>query len=361
MIPVLEARGNSIAEVWDAALLALWREGMEIRTQYDYDPFSKVWGDPSKDCTMRMVVPSSLNEPRLHICLEGGAEQLGDYETEVVLGLKDDWVKKVSTDPQWTYTYHGRLADYGNRMNFACSKENVPGKWASLAYKIPSSNGGFTYQDIDPFDQIEFMVQQIVEAPYTRRAVAITGIPFADGDTGDPPCLRQIWVRGYYEDNVLKIDMHTHWRSRDAWGAALFNMYALTELHRSICTKVENEFEIRSEGLATLPCPRCNGKIGGQDLSHDMKCEDCGLMPYRVEAGAYVDEAESFHIYGRDMKVFEERFIRGVHGIDPRTGEKIQEMMPNERRYKDLTKEPWKEMLADGYQKAIKRWEDESQ
>jgi len=389
MIPCLETRGKNIVEVWDQALLSLWEKGMAIRTQYDYDPNTGVMKPPSKDCSMRMIVESSLAEPRLHICLEGGPGELGDYETEVVLGLKDDWVKD-STDPddkRWTYTYHGRLASYGNRLNFASSISN-PGRslegWTSLAYSRPvfewRGGGGyyndpgyrvdtFDHEEIKPFDQIEFIVDQLVKAPYTRRAVAMTGFPPADALADDPPCLRQIWCRGYYEDGVLKIDMHTHWRSRDAWGAALFNMYALTELHRDICSRVQDRIGTSDSGS----CPVCGGNLkdvwaipiektalpGFYPPAGDSKayrhCDTCDLNPYLVVPGAYLDESDSFHVYGTDMGDFEERFIRGVHGLDPKTGERVSDPMPFDRRFKDLSSEPWSQMLEDGRQKAIAR------
>jgi thymidylate synthase len=383
MIPCLEARGDSIAEVWDQALLSLWEDGMMIRTQYDFDPNTGITKPPSKDCSMRMIVKNSLAEPRLHICLEGGPEQLGDYETEVVLGLKDDWVKNT-TDPEdkrWIYTYHGRLAAYGNRLNFASSIDD-PGRslggWTSLAYSRPVFRweGGddegpgrrIDYQDheeIEPFDQIEFIVQQLVKAPYTRRAVAMTGFPPADAQTDEPPCLREAWCRGYHEDGVLKIDMHTHWRSRDAWGAALFNMYALTELHRDICLRVQKALDDKERSwLVGASCPLCTTPMVFEpeinhhlrrDTASDVICKSCGLRPYKVAAGAYVDTSDSFHVYGTDMVDFEERFIRGVHGLDPKTGERVAPEMPLERCFKDLTQDPWAQMLDDGRKKAIHR------
>lgn len=390
MIPALEARGNTVPETWDAALIKLWKEGMMIRTQYDYEPNTKIWNPPSKDCSMRMIVQNSTAEPRLHICLEGGPEQLGDYETEVVMGLKDDWVKKTPRDTKWTYTYSGRLRSYGNRMNFASAlEERKQTSWTHLAYARPTGyyTGtdyygepyGFTehinYDPIEPFDQIEFIVQQITEHPYTRRAVATTGFPPGDAKTEDPPCLRQVWARGYYEDGCLKIDMHTHWRSRDAWGAALFNMYALTQLHDDICNRVQTALVEKHSKLIhdmrmfikreDAVCPVCsdpltiNGGYANKIGCYDLFCENCQLHPFLVKTGAYLDESDSFHVYGIDMKDFEERFVRGVHGLNPETGEQERDPMPLERRYIDLTEDPWAQMLEDGREKAINRREKE--
>jgi len=46
-IPVLTVQGNSLAETHERALLALYRDGARLSTQYD-----KPGDPPSLDCTM---------------------------------------------------------------------------------------------------------------------------------------------------------------------------------------------------------------------------------------------------------------------------------------------------------------------
>jgi len=68
--------------------------------------------------------------------------------------------------------------------------------------------------------------------------------------------------------------METSWRSRDAYKAAFWNMYALTELQKRI-----------AESLSE--------KVGK-----------------RFKVGKYVDFTNSFHIYENDFQDVEKRFMR---------------------------------------------------
>ena len=88
-------------------------------------------------------------------------------------------------------------------------------------------------------------------------------MPTADPATDDPPCLQRIWCRLLANDaGELTLNMNTHWRSRDLYKAWFMNVYALTDLQRTI-----------AEGIA-----RKRGE------------------PVRV--GRYVDISDSLHIYG---------------------------------------------------------------
>ena len=44
-------------------------------------------------------------------------------------------------------------------------------------------------------DQIQYIIDALSDVTYTRRAQAITWMPTADPQTGDPPCLQRIWCR----------------------------------------------------------------------------------------------------------------------------------------------------------------------
>lgn len=365
----LMVSGSSIAETWEKALLALYEEGVEIATQYDVDPNTGHKHPPSKDCSMVMHVEDAIAEPRLHVCLQGGVDDLVEYEMEVVEGVKDHWVKKTPEETFWTYTYHGRLAKYGDRMNFAGGSPGLGS--TKLGYSngvIPSqcpecytSLGGYpVVEEIPPFDQIQHIIDSLAEAPYTRRAIAVTSFPPADAPTDDPPCLREVWCRGYYRDGVLKIDMQTYWRSRDAWGAALYNMYGLTELQRYIVDGVRrklNQMHPYKEEWMTDKgeCPVCGGKFypysGPNKRARDfvpprgevpamfaeeeelttpmfelrylgntadcLICGNCGLRPYAVQVGSYTDYASSFHIYGKDLPAFEDQMLSAVKNRTP--------------------------------------------
>ena len=71
-----------------------------------------------------------------------------------------------------------------------------------------------------------------------------------------PPCLQMIWCK------VIdgRLELHTHWRSRDAYAAAPMNMWALTNLQKIIAERVG------------------------------------------VKVGQYVDTSESFHVYEENFR-----------------------------------------------------------
>lgn len=375
MIPLF-VKGKSIAETWEKALVELWNNGISMPTEYDVDPHTGFKHPPSKDCMMTMIVENALAEPRLHCCLEGGPLELAEYKLEVVDGIKDHWVKLSPEDTKWTYTYHNRLFNWGSQLNFA----SLPGEgsidinnpWTQLAYvrkvdqnvyvntgeSVDGSNG-LKYEIIPPTNQIQHIIDTLVEAPYSRRAVALTGFPAGDKDTHDPPCLRYIQCRGYYSD-CLTIDMHTHWRSRDGFGAALFNMYALTELQRYIVDEIQIGLHKKFDGEypnfdinkinTQVRCSICNEILVVDDgflsayphASNMLSCPICHIRPYKVKAGKYIDVADSFHIYGHKLKEFEDRFINSALN------------QPYERRFWDLSSPEMQEMLKEGEEKAYK-------
>ncbi len=237
MIPVLLVSGKGIAETWEKSMEALYRNGIRIKTEYDRP------GDPpSIDATMVMVASDPLSEPRIHLSIPSTFKDLQKYEKEVVEGVHDHWI-----DPEkgkWTYTYHQRL------------------------FKYPAPEG--------QVNQIDHIINKLAEAPYTRRAQAITWNPRLDPHTDDPPCLQRIWLRCTEQDGGIKLNMNTHWRSRDAYKAAFMNMYALTELQRRIASSLSER------------------------LRRD------------VEAGQYVDISDSYHIYGSYLGDFTSRFLKAL-------------------------------------------------
>jgi thymidylate synthase len=237
MIPVLYVSGKNISEVWERSLELLWEKGIKIRTEYD-----KPSDPPSVDATMIMVVSEPLSEPRIHLSIPSTFKDLEKYKREVVDGVHDHWIDPKSG--KWTYTYHQRL------------------------FKYPASVGAV--------DQIEYVVEKLSKVPYSRRAQAITWDPEFDPLTNDPPCLQRIWFRCTEEDGVLKLNMNTHWRSRDAYKAAFMNMFALTELQKKVAELLEKR---RGE---------------------------------RVEVGQYVDISDSYHIYGSYIQDFENRFLKAL-------------------------------------------------
>ncbi|MDD5428797.1 MAG: thymidylate synthase [Candidatus Omnitrophica bacterium] len=199
-IPVLRVEGATLPEAWEKAVLATWKDGLDIKTEYDKP------GDPlSKDCTMMMVVNDPMKEPRIHRAFPGGLEDLEVYRQEVVFGIHDHWIKPE--EGKWTYTYHQRLTGY--------PIEGV---------KV---------------DQIDYMIKKLIQTPYSRRAQGITWNPKTDPVTDDPPCLQRIWCRLVKLDGKkYALNMNTHWRSRDAFKASFMNIFALTDLQRYMAAEI---------------------------------------------------------------------------------------------------------------------------
>lgn len=230
-IPVFLVEGENLPQAWEKAVLTTWEKGFSIKTEYD-----KQSDPPSRDCTMIMIVKNPLAEPRIHRAFPAGLKELEVYRQEVVEGIHDDWINPA--EGKWTYTYHQRLFSYP-----------VEGK------KV---------------NQIEYLVNKLAAASFTRRAQAITWHPLLDPPTEDPPCLQRVWFRlTKNESGSFSLNMNTHWRSRDAYKAAFMNIFALTDLQKVIAKKVEEKIE------------------------------------KEVKVGRYVDISDSFHIYGSYFPEFE--------------------------------------------------------
>ncbi len=258
-IPVISIAADCLPEAWEKAVLAVWDKGLEVRTQYD-----KPEDPPSKDATVVITITDPFNEPRIHKNFPGGPEELESYRLEVVSGIHDHWIDPAAG--KWTYTYHERLFSY-------CPVEDI--------------RNAESPKPLRKVNQIQYIIDYLSQAGHSRRAQAITWMPTADPQTDDPPCLQRIWCRlirhGHNEagpvrnstgvDMIrkgeisngagkLSLNMNTHWRSRDLYKAWFMNVYALTDLQRTI-----------AEGIA---------KNRGEPVS----------------VGRYVDISDSLHIYG---------------------------------------------------------------
>jgi thymidylate synthase len=251
-IPVLHVEGDSLAESYEQALIALYKHGVRIKTQYDKE------GDPpSIDATMNMTVHNPWSDPMIHKAFPGGIEDLREYVMEL-LGGKDHWVKNMDDkdDTRWEYTYHGRLADWGT--------------WREAGDASGPDRKGAPGTGVN---QIERVLEKFEEQPYTRQAQMITWMPFMDFDVYDPPCLQSIWYRLMKDDDSWVLATNVRFRSNDAWGANFMNMFGLTHF-----TKL----------LIAGPLEERLGE--------------------KVVLGRLNWQADSFHIYGKDQEEFTGRF-----------------------------------------------------
>jgi thymidylate synthase len=210
-IPVLTVEGRTLAEGYERALVALYRGGVPMATQYDRP------GDPpSLDATLNLTVLEPWADPMIHKAFPGGIEDLREYVLELS-GAKDHWVKNMN-DPQdtrWEYTYHGRLAAWG--------------AWRELSGGRPAAAGAYRV------DQIRQVVDKLAAQPYSRQAQMITWMPNLDYDCYDPPCLQSLWYRLLYdEQGVGWLNCNVRFRSNDAWGASFMNMFGFLQFNRAL-------------------------------------------------------------------------------------------------------------------------------
>ena len=205
---------------------------------------------PSLDSTMMIVVDKPLAEPMIHLDMPGGFEDLQEYVMEVCDGIKDHCVRDPNNPDDKRWEY-----TYHQRLFEYTILEGVMGDLTLYT------------------DQIETMCKQLSQCLYTRRAQAITWDVSKDLTCYDPPCLQSIWCR--VVDNHLC--MNVRFRSRDAYKAAFMNMFALVQLQVRIAKRVSE------------------------------------LTNTDIKVGRYVDISDSYHIYGKNIKEFEDRFLTAYH------------------------------------------------
>ncbi len=250
-IPVLCVRGHSLAEAFETALVRLYKEGIRFKTQYDRP------GDPlSLDATLNLTVDDPLADPMIHKAFPGGIADLREYVYELE-GHKDRWVKAINDpeDTRWEYTYHGRLQHYG--------------QWKER------HDGQTRFAGHFDLDQIEHVVAKLCAQPYTRQAQMITWMPNLDLDCYDPPCLQSLWYRLLEDEQGVRwLNVNVRFRSNDAWGANFMNMFGLTQFNKRV---IADEVARRTGRPVRL------GRMNWQ--------------------------ADSYHIYGKDLEQAEQRLF----------------------------------------------------
>jgi thymidylate synthase len=242
-IPVLSVQENTLAAAYEKALVALHSQGAPMKTQYD-----KPGDPPSLDSTMNLTILEPWSDPMIHKAFPGGIEDLKEYSLELQ-GAKDHWVRHMNdpSDTRWEYTYHGRLARYGT--------------W------LERKNGGTIRTGPFNVNQIEAVVDKLARQPYTRQAQMITWMPSIDGDCYDPPCLQSLWYRILEDDEgTWWLNCNVRFRSNDAWGASFMNMFGFIQFNREL---IADQVAARSSR--------------------------------RVELGRMNWQADSYHIYGKDI------------------------------------------------------------
>ena len=199
----------------------------------------------------------------IHMAFPGGIEQLKEYLLELK-GFKDHWVKNINDpdDTRWEYTYHGRMERYGTWM------EKEAGKSVEKGYfKI---------------NQIETVINKLVKQPFTRQAQIITWMPNLDDECYDPPCLQSLWYRIIEDEKgICWLNCNIRFRSNDAWGASFMNMFGFIQFNKEVIAA-----EVAKRSGKTVKLGRLNW------------------------------QADSYHIYGKDIQQAKEMLFDRIEGMN---------------------------------------------
>ncbi len=247
-IPVITVTGKSLAEAWENSLIALYYYGCEIRTQYDKkDSTGNFIDPPSKDCSMRMIIEDPASEPLIHRAFPGGLEDLEEYRQEVLQGIKDHWIRDRSDPEDTRWEY-----TYHERL---------------FNYWVPGIKGSI--------NQIDRVIEELARSPHSRRSQAITWKVWEDLGIDDPACLQSIWFRILPdEEGVGHLNMNIRFRSRDAYDAAFMNCFAFIHLQEMVAQRI------------------------------------MAMGKEEIKLGRYIDESDSYHIYGRRLQDYQARFLQ---------------------------------------------------
>ncbi|KKL45428.1 hypothetical protein LCGC14_2355810, partial [marine sediment metagenome] len=251
-IPVVIVRGRTLALAYEEALMKLHAEGKYITSQYDLKE-----GDKTLDCTMNITIDDPLAEPMIHKAFPGGIEDLREYVMELQ-GIKDHWQGDINDpdDTRWKYTYHDRFTKY------------------------PMKGGRF-------LNQLNSIIDRLVVQPYSRQSQMITWEPEIDLFIDDPPCVQSIWYRISSEFNLRKgkieyiLNCNIRIRSNDAWGANFMNMFGFIMFNKEVVI------------------PIIEGRTGEE-----------------LVMGRLNWQADSFHIYHKDLKDFIKRLATKVYCLE---------------------------------------------
>ena len=299
-IPVVAVSGATLAEAWENAMVGLYLYGCEIRTQYDAkDKQGNYIDPPSKDCSILISIEQPASDPMIHLGgIPGGFEDLEEYVQEVRDGIKDHWIRDPfdPEDTKWQYTYHGRMFNYEVPLNeydrILCQLPDSEKKkffqFETAHFLLDHDYVKLVEKEIDgkkfPFvqiDQIQYVIEKLSRQPFTRQAQAITWQPYMDTDIYDPACLQSIWFRILNDENgEPTLNMNIRFRSRDAYDASFMNCFAFIHVMEYIAKEVGDRL----------------GKT--------------------IKIGRYIDESDSFHIYGKRIADFEGRFLSNLVNRD---------------------------------------------
>lgn len=154
-------------------------------------------------------------------------KNVSEYSEEFTRSFLSDYLKKPER-MKFSYLYFERFVRYSVPET---KRKNFSKKIANFLKKI-----NFFSKDEDNdflMDQFAILRRQLAEqlkdAIASNRHQIITWLPSVDmtENKDSPPCLQRIWIRVYPNGDV---DIHFHWRSRDAYSAYMVNLIGLIRM-----------------------------------------------------------------------------------------------------------------------------------
>ncbi len=319
MAKVLHISERNVRDAWLSAITQVLYEGDDIKTEYD-----KINDLPSKDATVMIEIDDPLSNPimrkdkvlkikskydnsyEVYGCMADtyliGSIQ-GGYIEEILEGVNDHYIWDSGTS--FPYSYHDRIYNYtpfsledsiyvSYDLGLVDNQFVKDHKKLKNAGKITTSNGSEKWKlnnlveydlknklsdqigldkipietiDFPRIDQIKYIITKLKEAPFSRRAQAITWRPLVDPFHFDPPCLQRIFMR-IKEEKLL---MQTTWRSRDLFRAWEANVNGMIRIQKYVANELG------------------------------------------VEVGHYLDFSNSLHIYGNTIAELKDMLKRMVN------------------------------------------------
>ncbi|MFX0029909.1 MAG: thymidylate synthase [Candidatus Hermodarchaeota archaeon] len=286
MAKVIFISKDNIRDAWLSAVGQVLYYGDDIKTEYD-----KPEDPPSKDATVLIEITDPFNKPikrkdkvmkirskfgnsyEIYGCMADtyliGSIQSG-YIEEITEGINDHLLHESGVS--FPYSYHDRISNYApysleDSIHVNYDLEPVNNEFIKSHKKLLKAEKISTRQDSNiwklsngiEFDldktiseqlniekipiatlnfprinQMEYIVQKLKEAPYSRRAQAITWRPLVDPYHVDPPCLQRIFMR----IKEGKLIMQTTWRSRDLFRAWEANVNGMIRIQKTIADKL---------------------------------------------------------------------------------------------------------------------------
>jgi thymidylate synthase len=177
-------RARNISDAWHRALNLIWRQGQEITDER---------GTKIRELLSLQVVVSDPYQEMIPREYSWNEERLEEYALQLLSGQ----------NPGFEYTYGERLR----------------------AWSVPGT---------PPLDQIEQVIRRLNDSSSTRRATAVTWIPFVDTAKDEVPCM-------IVDDFKLRdgcLNLSIFFRSHDFAGAYPANLYGLARVLEYVSREV---------------------------------------------------------------------------------------------------------------------------